>query len=39
MIFLFSYIVLAGVTWAVYLRGEIAHEIAPQPHFVAVPAQ
>jgi NNP family nitrate/nitrite transporter-like MFS transporter len=39
MTFLVSYIVLAGVTWAIYLRGEMATEIAATPKFSAVAAQ
>jgi NNP family nitrate/nitrite transporter-like MFS transporter len=39
MVFLVSYLVFAGVTGAVYLRGAMAHEIAPsqQQQLGAVP--
>ncbi len=36
--FLVSYLVLGGITWAVYLRGEFASEIAVKPQLQAVPA-
>ena len=36
-VFLGSYLVFAAITWAVYLRGAMAHEIAPRK-LAAVPA-
>ncbi len=38
MVFLVSYIVFAGLTWSVYLRGAMASEIAPGRSFSALPA-
>ncbi|HVT78948.1 MAG TPA: nitrate/nitrite transporter, partial [Acidimicrobiales bacterium] len=37
MVFLGSYVVFGGITWTVYVRGEMAHEIAPK-RLAAVPA-